>query len=274
MTISSPSSNLMTIGAQAANSGRKKTYNEIMADRRTEKSSDMDHFNQKLDDQIKIMCALLKGQMPDKESDPEKMMQPIFQIMSTEQLVMMNRNMVKMSQTQERNSQLEVTSLLGQDVEVKTKDFTFKDEPLDFSYTLPEYINNPKCEIYSVHNPKNPVHSIDLDPSQLSGQLKWTGHLPTGEMAKEGAYRIRVVGESKTDKPNEGESKVIEAETTLFTHVDAVHLAKGKEGAQLVSGKMVFSSSDIQSVRRAERLQKNYISHDQSTQSTQINENV
>lgn len=274
MTTSLPLSNLMQIGSQAAHSGKKKTYNEIMAERSSAKTNDMEKFNKKLDDQIKIMCALLKGQMPDKESDPEKMMQPIFQIMGTEQLVLMNRNMAEMRQSQEKNSKMEVTSLLGQDVEVRTKDFTFKDEPLAFSYILPEYTNNPKCEIYSIHNPKSPVYSIDLDPNELSGDLKWTGHLPSGEMARPGAYRIKVVGDSRARKIDGEKSERIEGETTLFTHIDAVHLAKDKNAAQLVSGKMIFSSNDVQSVRRAERLQRSYLSQEQSTQFTQIDEEV
>jgi flagellar hook assembly protein FlgD len=274
MTMSLPLSNFMQIGSQAANSGKKKTFNEIMAERSSAKINDMEQFNKKLDDQIKIMCALLKGQMPDKESDPEKMMQPIFQIMGTEQLVLMNRNMAEMRQSQEKSSKMEVTSLLGQDVEVRTKDFVFKDEPLAFSYTLPEYTNNPKCEIYSVHNPKNPVYTIDLDPNQLGGDLRWTGHLPNGEMARPGSYIIKVVGESKDEKINGEKSKHIEGETTLFTHIDAVHLAKDKSASQLVSGTMIFSSNDVQSVRRAERLQKSYLYQDQSTQPTQTDENV
>lgn len=276
MTVSSnlTNHNLLQIGSKGTNAGRKKTYDEIMSDKRLSKNDDMEQFNQKLDDQIKIMCALLKNQMPDKESDPEKMMQPIFQIMSTEQLVQMNRNMTQMRQTHEKTSKMEVTSLLGQDVEVKTKNFTFKNEPLEFAYTLPEYINNPKCEIYTDHNPKNPVHSIELDPNELSGQIRWTGHLPNGEMAREGAYKIRVVGDSKTEKMTDGKSKYIEAETTLFTHVDAVHLAKNKGSAELVSGKMIFSSSDIQSVRRPERLQNAYFQNDQLKQAVNINEQV
>lgn len=259
-------SHLMKVGSMGLNTHKKETYAEVIAARQQNKMQNIEEFNKKLDDQIKIMCALLKSQLPGQESDPQKMMEPVFQIMNTEQMVHMNYNMGQLHHLQKEKVKSDMVQFLDQDVLIKTDRFTFEGDEINFSYELPEYLNNPRCEIYSVHNMSVPIQAIDLDPNEKMGELRWTGHLPSGEMVKEGGYVVRIVGESQTKKDLESKPILVEGETSAFIHVDSIHVDKEKNKTYLTSGHMIFSPDDIQSIKKKPDLSKFYKNNHQEVQ--------
>ncbi|MBP9753069.1 MAG: hypothetical protein KBD31_04595 [Proteobacteria bacterium] len=244
---------LTNIGlSQSATQKQKATQNveEMFAKHRFNKDKGALGVQKHFDDHIKLICAYVMHQTPNDNMDPEKFMQATFQMLNTEQIIMMNKLTSESQDLQKRLAKAEESRLVNREVKVETEGFVFDDKPIEFEYELPQKVNNPVLEIYAANNLKNPIHQVDLDPDIPNAGIVWDGRLHNGEKANSGEYVIKVSGSSKLEKNENGQPLKIYGKTALFTVIDYIPTDNDSDEQFYVSGKMLISEKDIKGIRK------------------------
>ncbi|CAO5676846.1 MAG: hypothetical protein HEEMFOPI_01038 [Holosporales bacterium] len=244
---------LTSIGTSQSKENKQKkalSADEMFAKHRLSKEKGDLGVQKQFDNHIKLMCAYAKNRSPNDNADPEKFMQSTFQMLNTEQIILMNKLTSENQELQKRLAKVEEGKLVNREVKVETEAFVFDDASLEFEYELPQKINNPVFEIYAANDLNKPIHQLQLNPDVMSAGIIWNGTLENGEKAPSGEYVMKVSGTSKLEKNSEGKPLKIYGKTSLFTVVDYVPTDTESKEQFYVSGKMLISEKDIRGMRK------------------------
>lgn len=241
-----------SLAPQNKGSGR---FEDIMYGIQKNKKADASKtFKEQKENHIKLMCAQIKNQLPGDEVDHDKFMQTFFQMMNTEQILQMNERLYEANNTQKILARAEQLKYIKKDVNVESATFHFDGTPIEANYKLPEKVDNPILEIFNKNNSKTPVLTIPLDPDILDGSIVFDGQINEESMMDHGDYRMRVRGNSLSEKGEDGLFKTVTGQTYMYLPVDGIEIDKDNDQSYFVSGKMIFTEQDIRGIKKQKGL--------------------
>lgn len=243
------------VGSLASNNKGSGRFEDIMYGIQKNKKGDAAKtFKEQKENHIKLMCAQIKNQLPGDEVDHDKFMQTFFQMMNTEQILQMNERLYDANNTQKILARAEQLKYIKKDVNIESANFHFDGTPIEANYKLPEKLDAPVLEIFNKNNSKTPVLTIPLNPDILDGSFVFDGQIDEHTKLDSGDYRMRVRGNSLTEKGEDGLFKSVAGQTYMYLPVDGIEIDKDNDQSYFVSGKMIFTEQDIRGIKKQKGL--------------------